>query len=52
MSALGGGVCLVQGGWMGLPVPGGCLLPEGGVCSRGVGIPACTEADPLRVATF
>ena len=39
--------------------PGGCLLlgvcslggsaPGGGVCSRGVGIPACTEADtPLR----
>ena len=44
VSALGGawswGVC--SGG---MPGPGGCLLPVG-AWSRGVGIPACTEADP------
>ena len=39
---LPGGVCC-QGGL--LPVGGrGCLL--GGVWSRGIGIPACSEADP------
>ena len=51
------GGCLVP---RGLPGPGGCLVPEGGLVpgggeylvlgrgawSRGVGIPAYTEADP------
>ena len=36
--------------WGGVFAPGWCLLPGGGVCScvcsGGVGIPACTEADP------
>ena len=49
----GGGAWFFWGGvvcsW---GVPGleekGCLLPggAGGVCSQGVGIPACTDADP------
>ena len=36
--------CLVPGG---VPGPSGGLLP-GAVCSLGVGIPTCTEADPPR----
>ena len=39
--------------WGGAFAPGWCLLPGGGGClllslhrARGVGIPACTEADP------
>ena len=42
------GVCS-RGAWYGGPGPGG-LIPWGclvwGVCSGGVGVPACTEADP------
>ena len=37
----GGGECLVWG----VSAPRGCLVPEG-AWSGGVGIPACTEADP------
>ena len=53
----GGGVCSRGGVCLGGSAPRGrgCLLPggicsggpaPGGVCSRGGGIPACTEADP------
>ena len=45
-----GGVCLGSCS-KGVSAPGGAWswggLLLGGVCSQGVGIPACTEADPL-----
>ena len=51
-AGLQGGVCSQGGAWSRGVYSGGCLVwgvCSWGVCSQGeVGIPACTEADPLE----